>query len=310
MSAFDPKRTRTSFLKAPIWIVGSRFRSMRNSATVFGGWEESSGKSRLNSFQTRTLPRNRPECGVFRQVPPCLRGCRNPLSWIDELAPTNVFVEHGPPPLSRHGRPPSILGPAAPCQARLSLDALQAPPPHPPRFRFPMNPVPPSTATSKPPSSVSGPVAAGRTPCTAILGTRRCPHPDGCQIALPAAVQEGVRPVAQPAAAGAAPGGHCNDQVAVREMWGKVLPVALRPWGASPPAWVFKTPGPGGQSGSKGRKPVVGIQWGGAPSTSSAWFIMARNFLLCVQGPVPGRRKAGNRGWRKARQTRPGAGRR
>ncbi len=78
------------------------------------------------------------------------------------------------------------------------------------------------------------------------------------------------------------------------------------------PPGVFKSPGPG-RSGSKGRNPVVGIQRGSAASTSWARFITARNFLLRVQGPVPGRRKAGNREWRKARQARqarPGARRR
>ncbi len=38
---------RAPFLKSPIWTVGSRFRSIRKSVTVFGAWEESSGKSRL-----------------------------------------------------------------------------------------------------------------------------------------------------------------------------------------------------------------------------------------------------------------------
>ncbi len=44
---------RAPYLKAPIWIVGSRFgsiriRSIRNCATVFGAWEEPSWKSRLS----------------------------------------------------------------------------------------------------------------------------------------------------------------------------------------------------------------------------------------------------------------------
>ncbi len=38
---------RAPCLKAPIRIVGSRFRSMLDCATDFGGWEESSGKSRI-----------------------------------------------------------------------------------------------------------------------------------------------------------------------------------------------------------------------------------------------------------------------
>ncbi len=36
---------RAPYLKAPIWIVGSRCRSIRKCATVFGAWEEPSGKS-------------------------------------------------------------------------------------------------------------------------------------------------------------------------------------------------------------------------------------------------------------------------
>ncbi len=39
-------------MKAPIWIVGSRFRSIRNGATVFGAWEEPSGISRLIQFRS------------------------------------------------------------------------------------------------------------------------------------------------------------------------------------------------------------------------------------------------------------------
>ena len=38
---------RAPYLKAPIWIVGSRFRSIRNGATIFGAWEVPSGKSQL-----------------------------------------------------------------------------------------------------------------------------------------------------------------------------------------------------------------------------------------------------------------------
>ncbi len=44
---------RAPYLKAPIWIVGSRFRSIRNSATVFGAWEEPSGKSQLKRERAR-----------------------------------------------------------------------------------------------------------------------------------------------------------------------------------------------------------------------------------------------------------------
>jgi hypothetical protein len=44
---------RASYLKSPIWIVGSRFRSIRSCATVFGAWEEPSGKSRLGPTHRR-----------------------------------------------------------------------------------------------------------------------------------------------------------------------------------------------------------------------------------------------------------------
>ncbi len=39
---------RAPYLKAPIWIVGSRFLSEHTCATVFVGWVESIGKSRIN----------------------------------------------------------------------------------------------------------------------------------------------------------------------------------------------------------------------------------------------------------------------
>ncbi len=46
---------RAPYLKAPIWVVGSRFRSIRNSATVFGAWEKPSGKCRLKSLRCSFL---------------------------------------------------------------------------------------------------------------------------------------------------------------------------------------------------------------------------------------------------------------
>ncbi len=44
---------RAPYLKAPIWIVGSRFRSICKCATVFGAWEEPSGKSQLKGERAR-----------------------------------------------------------------------------------------------------------------------------------------------------------------------------------------------------------------------------------------------------------------
>ncbi len=46
---------RVPYLKTPIWIVGARFRSIRDCVTVFGAWEEPSGKSRLNASDNRNL---------------------------------------------------------------------------------------------------------------------------------------------------------------------------------------------------------------------------------------------------------------
>jgi hypothetical protein len=42
---------RAPYLKSPIRIVGSRFGSIRNCATVFGAWEEPSGKSRSRTAE-------------------------------------------------------------------------------------------------------------------------------------------------------------------------------------------------------------------------------------------------------------------
>ncbi len=212
------------------------------------------------------VKRNRPECGVFRQVPPCLRGSRNQFS-LDRrvgahqrfrrartaasLSPRASAINpracgpmSGPPVPRRPPGPPAagypgyfdacakpVMAAGAQAGSEKPLDHAGADEPHSP-----------STATSKSPSILSGPVPARRTPCTAILGTRKCPHPDGYQIALPAAVQEVVRPVVRAAAAVAAPGGHCNDQVAGREMPDNVFPAALRPWWAPPPARGFQNP--------------------------------------------------------------------
>ncbi len=41
---------RASYPETPNRVAGSRFRSKHRCATVFGGWEESSGKSRIDSM--------------------------------------------------------------------------------------------------------------------------------------------------------------------------------------------------------------------------------------------------------------------
>ena len=56
---------RAPYLKSSIWVVGSHFRSIRNFATVFGAWEEPSGKSRMR-----------------RSTGPIRSGRRGPLAYL------------------------------------------------------------------------------------------------------------------------------------------------------------------------------------------------------------------------------------
>ena len=39
---------RAPYPKTPNWVVGSRFQPTKKCASVFGGWEKPSGKSRIN----------------------------------------------------------------------------------------------------------------------------------------------------------------------------------------------------------------------------------------------------------------------
>ena len=44
------ERHQAPYLKSPIWIVGSRFPSIPNDATVFAAWKEPSGKPSAAEF--------------------------------------------------------------------------------------------------------------------------------------------------------------------------------------------------------------------------------------------------------------------
>ena len=68
--AGSPTR-RASYLKSPIWIVGSRFPSIRNGATVFAAWEEPSGTAQFKNRQPNNQKTVVPTGGRLNEVEGC-----------------------------------------------------------------------------------------------------------------------------------------------------------------------------------------------------------------------------------------------
>ncbi len=106
---------RAPYLKSPIWIVGSRFRSIRNRATVFGAWEKPTGKSRLGRIR---LNRGERRCFVveYPAIPLVEGECairirvrRDPATGADHPISGVFHQPDGQGPHHHHPRPSRLF---------------------------------------------------------------------------------------------------------------------------------------------------------------------------------------------------------